>query len=152
MECGIQVEVNTVAPEELYASGPEGVLFGRNFDMAQFGWSASLTDPCVHYQTDQIPRPENQWLTVNLGGFSDDKFDQLCFDATHTLFTAGEPYIKRQLDVQNAYIEDMPIIPLYYRLKTVVSRTDFCGLQLNASTRSALYQIESYDYGDTCTP
>jgi peptide/nickel transport system substrate-binding protein len=152
MECGIQVEVSTVEPDELYAAGPQGVLFGRNFDMAQFAWSASLNNPCLHYQTDQIPRAENQWLTVNLGGFSNTNYDTLCYEASHTLPTAGELYNTRQMAVQQSYIEEMPIIPLYYRLKTVVSRTDFCGLSLNSSTRSALYQIESYDYGDQCSP
>ena len=151
MDCGIEVTVNTVEPSQLYAAGPEGVLFGRNFDMAQFAWSASLTDPCLHYQSDQIPRTDNQWLTVNLGGFSDANYDTLCYEATHTLPTAGALYTTRQEAVQQYYIEQMPIIPLYYRLKTVVSRTDFCGLTLNPSTRSALYQIESYDYGEQCT-
>ena len=151
MDCGIDVQVSTVEPAELYTAGPDGVLFGRNFDMAQFAWSANLTNPCLHYQTDQIPRAENQWLTVNLGGFSDTNYDTLCYDATHTLPTAGELYKTRQEAVQQYYVDQMPIIPLYYRLKTVVSRTDFCGLTLNPSTRSALYQIESYDYGEQCT-
>ena len=150
-ECGIALEVETVDPADLYAAGPEGVLFGRNFDMAQFAWSAGLTNPCVHYQTDQIPRAENQWLTVNLGGFSDENYDAQCFAATHTLPTAGEAYTKQQLAVQTLYIEKLPIIPLYYRLKTVVSRTDFCGLNLNSSARSALYEIETFDIGDSCS-
>jgi peptide/nickel transport system substrate-binding protein len=150
-DCGIALEVETVDPAVLYAAGPEGVLFGRNFDMAQFAWSAGLTNPCVHYQTDQIPQAENQWLTVNLGGFSDENYDAACYTATHTLPTAGEAYTKQQLNVQTQFIEKLPIIPLYYRLKTVVSRTDFCGLTLNSSTRSALYEIEAYDYGETCS-
>jgi peptide/nickel transport system substrate-binding protein len=149
-ECGIALEVETIEPSELYAAGPEGVLFGRNFEMAQFAWSASLSNPCVHYQSDQIPSAENQWLTVNLGGFSDETYDGLCFAASHTLPAAGETYTRQQLDVQTYYIEKMPIIPLYYRLKTVVSRTDFCGLSLNGSTRSALFELESFDFGDDC--
>ena len=151
MECGIALEIEFIDPADLYAAGPEGVLFGRNFDMAQFAWGAGLTNPCVHYQTDQIPRPENQWLTVNLGGFSDENYDAQCFAATHTLPTAAEAYTKQQLAVQTLYIENLPIIPLYYRLKTVVSRIDFCGLKLNSSTRSALYEIETFDIGESCS-
>ncbi|MBI9048719.1 MAG: hypothetical protein JEZ00_04850 [Anaerolineaceae bacterium] len=151
MECGIEVEITTVEPDQLYAAGPEGVLFGRHFDMAQFAWSASMNDPCVHFQSDQMPTAENQWLTINLGGFQDENYDTLCYEATHTLPTAGDLYTSRQLAVQQSYVDSMPIIPLYYRLKTVVSRTDFCGLTLNASTRSALFQIESLDYGEHCS-
>jgi peptide/nickel transport system substrate-binding protein len=151
MECGIQVNITTVEPDQLYAAGPQGVLFGRNFDIAQFSWSASTNNPCQHFVSSQIPTAENQWLTVNLGGFRNENYDTLCYEATHTLPAAGDLYTSRQLAVQQSYIDNLPIIPLYYRLKTVVSRTDFCGLTLDASARSALYELESLNYGEQCS-
>jgi peptide/nickel transport system substrate-binding protein len=151
MECGIQVNITTVDPNELYAAGPGGVLFGRNFDMAQFSWSANTQNPCQHFMSDQMPSAQNQWLTVNLGGFQNENYDTLCSEAMHTLPIAGDTYTSRQLAVQQSYVDNMPIIPLYYRLDTVVSRTDFCGLTLDPSARSAFYELETLNYGEQCS-
>ena len=45
-DCGIQVNVRYLPVGELYLPGPDGVLFGRKFDLAQFSWSSG-TGSCL---------------------------------------------------------------------------------------------------------
>ena len=37
-QCGIQVSVQTSNSAELFAAGPDGAIFGRQFDLVQFTW------------------------------------------------------------------------------------------------------------------
>ena len=56
-QCGLQVE-STPQPAEVYlAAGPEGLVFGRQFDLAQFAWMTAVEPPCSLYLTNEIPGP-----------------------------------------------------------------------------------------------
>jgi hypothetical protein len=57
---------------------------------------------------------------------------------------------KRQ--VQEKFLADLPVLPLLYRLKIVVSRPDFCGFNMDVSASSEFWGIESYAYGVGCQP
>ncbi len=148
--CGVDVQINLLPPEELYAAGPEGVLFGRNFDLAQFSWNAGSAAPCMFYTSDQVPGLNNNWLTLNLAGYENPLYDAACLTARITRPDQGENYRTAQLDVQRIFSEELPVIPLFYRMKIALSRPDFCGLDLDVSARSTFWNLESFDYGDTC--
>ncbi|HZW02723.1 MAG TPA: ABC transporter substrate-binding protein, partial [Anaerolineaceae bacterium] len=60
--CGIQATPHIVTSGELYAAGPEGPLFGRSFDLAQFTWQSSSGSACFLYTGEQIPTADNNWL------------------------------------------------------------------------------------------
>ncbi|HSV85075.1 MAG TPA: ABC transporter substrate-binding protein, partial [Levilinea sp.] len=69
-QCGIQVTVQYFTPAELFAAGPGGILFGRNFDLAQYAWEASVGLPCSLYHSAHIPNAGNNWLGVNISSYS----------------------------------------------------------------------------------
>jgi len=49
------------------AGGPEGVLFGRNFDLAEFAMgSAGIEPPCDWYASSHIPNSANHWVGENV--------------------------------------------------------------------------------------
>jgi peptide/nickel transport system substrate-binding protein len=66
--CGIQANLTSYNINDLYAAGPEGPLFGRQFDLVQFSWGASRFPPCSLYETGQIPSANNSWLGGNMPG------------------------------------------------------------------------------------
>lgn len=151
--CGIKVNVQTVSSGDLYASGPEGQVFGRNFDMVQMGWTSGRLNPCFLFATSEIPSAANGWLGtkyggVNLTGYSNDTYDQAC-----------EAYLTAGLDTQAAatanqgalmqLATDVPFIPLYFKTHMMISRPDLCGLSFDVSSRSGLKNIESFSLG-TC--
>lgn len=147
MKCGIEVVVQNVYPTELYAQGPDGVLFGRNFDLAQFTWQAGRTNPCFLYSSNQIPNAQNLWVGANITGYADPQYDLACQQAQNAALNDAEA----QAEVQRLFNEALPALPLYYQLKTAASRTDFCGFDtLDVSSRSILYNIEFFGYGEYC--
>jgi peptide/nickel transport system substrate-binding protein len=147
--CGIQINIKTTTPENMYAAAPAGELFGRKFDMAQIAWQAGPRIPCDLFMTSQIPSAATQWMGINLGGYSNKTFDSACMAARST---DADPAVTRSAleAVQKQFSNDLPAIPLYFHLKIAATRPDFCGLDMDVSSRSALHGIESFDYGQTC--
>ena len=39
-------------PEKLFGPGPDGLLFGRKFDLAEFQWDIGTAAYCSLYETD----------------------------------------------------------------------------------------------------
>ncbi len=153
--CGIKVDISAQPVETLYAAGPEGALFGRNFSLAQFGWVSSVEPPCYLYTSQEIPGPYPEypkgWGGANPSGYSSPDFDQACRQALLTLPEMPE-HRTAHFQAQSIFSEDLPALPLYQRLKLVVSRPDFCGLAIDSSTDSSLWNLESLDYGSGCAP
>jgi peptide/nickel transport system substrate-binding protein len=152
-ECGISVEVQSLSWEELTAPGPDGVIFGRHFSLAQFAWITSVEPPCFLYTTAEIPGPYPQfpkgWGGANVSGFSNPEFDQVCAQAMSTLPDALE-HRQAHLQAQAIFAEELPVIPLYSRLKLVATRADMCGVNVDPSADSALWNLEAFDYGENC--
>lgn len=150
-QCGIEVTVTTLPSDELYAAGPDGNVFGRKFDLAEFAWQAGKGTPCYLYTTEQIPNSKNLWLGANITGYSNTDYDVACRAAELANPEQSET-LQTEQAVQEKFINDLPVIPLFYRLKVSVSRPDFCGFGLDVSARNEFWGIEGYDYGETCTP
>jgi peptide/nickel transport system substrate-binding protein len=152
--CGVEVTANLMAPSELLAAGPEGLLFGRNFDLAQLGWSSGNMPSCFLYSSSEIPTETNNWLGtryggVNLTGYSNPEYDAACT----AMLNAGldtSNFDQNNLATQQILANDLPILPLFYQIKAMVSRVDLCGLSLDTSARSALGNIESLEISESC--
>lgn len=78
--CGIKVGVSSLPAVELYAPGPNGVLFGRQFDLALVNWSGypGVAKGCEYYLSSQVPNAANSWVGTNLAGWADAAFDAAC--------------------------------------------------------------------------
>jgi peptide/nickel transport system substrate-binding protein len=149
-ECGIQVNVQYYTPGELYAPGPGGILFGRNFDLAQFAWETGLEPPCHLYESDQVPTAGNNWLKVNVTGYSNPTYDAACHAARQVHPYAQDSYQQAHENVQRILAQELPSIPLFFRLKMAVSRPDLCGMEMDVTVRSALWNLELFDYAEGC--
>lgn len=152
--CGVQVTSNLVSPSELLAAGPEGSLFGRNFELAQLGWSSGNMPSCFLYSSSEIPSEMNNWLGtryggVNLTGYSNPEYDAACTAMLNAGLDANN-FNQNNLATQQILANDLPILPLFYHLKAMVARTDLCGLSLDTSARSALGGIESLEISESC--
>ncbi len=148
--CGVQVNLRLVEAGELYAPGAQGALFGRNFDLAQFAWQSGRGTPCFLFSGEQIPRAGNGWLGVNVTGWSDAGYDALCAAAQRSAPFEGEAYQQAQRAVQQAFVENLPALPLYFRVDLTVSRPDLCHYELDSGARSPLWSLEGWDTGEGC--
>jgi peptide/nickel transport system substrate-binding protein len=141
--CGIRVAVRALAPEVLFAPGPEGELFGRQFDLAQFAWEATAEPLCEAFLSSQIPGA-GDWAKPNVAGWIDNGYDVACREALRTL-PGTESYATRHAAPQRIFSERAPVLPLYYLQKTTVARSSVRGLAPNPSQWSELWNVELMD-------
>ncbi len=151
-QCGIHVTVRYLDAEVLFAPGPEGILFGRAFDLAEFAMgTAGVETSCEWFTGSEVPNAANSWIGVNVSGYSSGVFDAACRVSLHSL-PDEQAYAAAFRDTQSIFADDLPTLPLYWRLKVAASRPDFCNFNPDPTTASALWNIESFDYGANCIP
>lgn len=152
-QCGIKVNIQIQPWDQFLSPGPEGSIFGRKFDMAQFAWSESQTPACFLYLSDEIPGPYPEyakgWGGGNLSGYSNPDFDQACKTAMMSL-PDSETYLQSHHEAQAISAEDLPAIPLYWHVNIHVMRPDMCDLTSATGSISGLMHIESIEYGENC--
>ncbi|HSO26429.1 MAG TPA: ABC transporter substrate-binding protein, partial [Anaerolineales bacterium] len=87
--CGAQLNLQPLPWNQLMAPGPDGPVFGRQFDMAQFAWISGRQPPCDLYTTREIPGDYPQhpkgWGGANAGAFQDSAFETACLQALNSL-------------------------------------------------------------------
>jgi peptide/nickel transport system substrate-binding protein len=147
--CGIQVKVQTLTPGELFAPGPDGVLFGRKFDLAQFSWQVGPQPACSLYTSARVPNAVDHWVGENISGYSDPTYDKACQSSLAAL-PGANGYAESQAQVQELFSQDLPVIPLYLDPRVDAARPDVCGLSVDPSARSEFWNIENLDMGAGC--
>ncbi len=150
--CGIGVELVHISQLELYAEGPLGPLFGRNFDLAEYAMAALDFQPaCMRFTSSEVPTKTNHWVGTNLSGYQNPTFDAACAFARQS--TPDESaYVDNYRLTQTLFAQDLPAIPLFNRIETAATRSDFCNFALDPTAATDLYNIELFDYGDSCLP
>jgi peptide/nickel transport system substrate-binding protein len=152
-DCGIQANLVVQDPQVMLAAGPQGPIFGRQFDLAQFAWVTTLEPPCNLYITNEIPGPYPDyplgWGGMNAAGYSSTAYDQACADALNSL--ADQPqYSQAHALAQQLFAEELPALPLYWHTNLLVTRNDLCGLDPTPLAEDWLAGLEQVDYGEGC--
>jgi peptide/nickel transport system substrate-binding protein len=160
-DCGIQVNIEYINSNEFFSDPPEGDLFGRRFDLAQFAWLTGVLPPCDLFVTDNIPgdpatsnpdgtpRFPRGWQGQNNSGYSNPEFDLACQSAWETL--PGQlGYYENHMLAQEIFARDLPVIPLFLRVKHTITRPDFCGHWMDPTADSDTWNIEEYQFGEGC--
>jgi peptide/nickel transport system substrate-binding protein len=152
-ECGIQVEILSQPAQAYLAAGPEGPVFGRQFDLAQFAWMAAVEPPCSLYLTNEIPGPFPDqlkgWGGVNASGYSNSLYDRVCLDAIQALSDMPQ-HAGKHVEAQSIITEDLPALPLYWHYQLAIGRPDMCGLPTETVSGNILSDLEVYNYEDVC--
>jgi peptide/nickel transport system substrate-binding protein len=141
--CGIQADVEIIAPDRLFAAGPDGVLFGRRFDLAQFSWRAAADPLCDTFLSGQMP-DTGRWERPNVAGFVDDEYDTACLSALEA-FPGGDNYVQAYAESQRIFSERLPVIPLFQYPRVTLIRTSVIGLIPNPTQASELWNVEQLD-------
>ncbi len=131
-QCGIDVTLEPLSLGELYAQGPEGILFGRGFDAAMFAWAAG-SRACSVYMSDQIPNETNHWVGTNVGSYQNEDYDTACL--LPDLSTG---------DAREIYADTLPAIPLYFNISVSISGRNICGISDRIGSRSVLWNMEQF--------
>ncbi len=140
--CGVAVTVRTLTRGELEGNWPLGVLFGRRFDLALFGWRVGAVPPCALYTTAQIPDEANP-AGANAAGHANPAYDEACRRA----LTASDSAAAAQAhaEAQRLLAADLPMLPLFFHPRHGATRPGVEGYVLDGSSESELWNIEDID-------
>jgi len=142
-DCGIRVSLETLLAWELFADGPEGPLFGRQFDLVETAWWFDNTPSCGHYLSSEIP-DKGHWHGDNATGYSNPEYDAVCQKALQAL--PGTPeYEKYHRQAQIIFSEELPSLPLFMWLRVAIVQPDVLNFTLDPTARSELWNIEILD-------
>ena len=149
-QCGIKVNVKYLDQTAFYAAGPDGPLFGRGFELAEFAMGSNGTEPpCEWFSSSEIPTAANYWVGTNVSGYSNLAFDAVCLAVQQSLL--DEPaHVEAYRQAQSIFTQDLPVLPLYWRVKIAAARPDMCNFALDPTSSNSLWNIELFDAGTTC--
>ncbi len=144
--CGIGIEIETLPASELLAPGPDGPIFGRDFDLAYFAWAAGNYQPCRLFITAEIPGvyPEypKGWGGVNAAGYSNQDFDQAC-QAVSTHLPDAEIALEADKELKEIFHSEMPVLPLFFRQELIIASPQVKGLE--SGVFSPFWNIEALE-------
>lgn len=142
-DCGLRVRVDARPRWELFADGPEGPLFGRQFDLAAATWWFGERPPCERYLTSEIPGDE-AWSGANITGYSNPGYDAACRAARRAL-PGSLAYDRHHREAQIIFSEDLPALPLFAPLRVALVRPSVENFEMDATAESELWNLESLD-------
>ena len=145
-QCGIVVELDQLHADQYFADGPEGPLFGRQFDLAAFPWLISIEPNCALYLSSETPGPDNNW-NINFNnetGFQNDDFDAAC-EAARFALPGTQEYEQNHREALRIWSQQVPIIPLFMRLKVAATRPGVQNLLIDPTEPSDLWNIYELD-------
>jgi peptide/nickel transport system substrate-binding protein len=151
LDCGIDVELYYLPSGEWFADGPDGVLFGRRFDLGEFAWLTGVSPSCNLYRSEDITGPEDEinpksgiayggWGNSNETGWANPEYDTVCNIALSSLPGTAE-YEENHKEAQRIFSQEVPVIPLFLRLKVAAARPEVCNFSVDPTQNSELYNI-----------
>ena len=141
--CGISVELYYKPAREWFADGPEGPLFGRAYDLGEFAWLTGVEPPCDLYITSQIPNEVNGWGASNNAGYSNPEYDAACQQQLGTIDPDKKAEFAKQAQI--IFSQDLPVLPLFLRLKIAAHRPDLVNFKMDPTENSELWNVEEWD-------
>jgi peptide/nickel transport system substrate-binding protein len=141
--CGVKIDLEYLPASEMLAAGPEGPVFGRQFDLALFSWTTGSFHLCQIFQSSEIPGVypiySKGWGGANAPGFSDLDFDQACNTAM-TFLPDSDLARDAIKDLQTIFADQLPVLPLFYRQDVLLSNPNLTGIQPGSFL--SLWEIE----------
>lgn len=141
--CGIGIIPQPTDSRLLYAADPVSPLFGRQFDLALFGWWTEVPLVCGAWLTERIPSEDNAWIGENFSGYSTSRYDEACKAALRTIDTTSQYAALQQASVLLS--QELPTLFLTWRPFWLVARPEVQGLKPDDSNPAAIWNIEAID-------
>jgi peptide/nickel transport system substrate-binding protein len=141
--CGIETKIELYGGE-FFADGPDGIVFGRAYDMGEFAWLTGVEPPCTLYISSQLPSADLGWGNANNVGFLNADFDAACNAATQALDEATKA--AKHAEAQQIFTEYLPSIPLFARAKILVTGPTVVGVVMDPTANSEFWNVENFDF------
>jgi len=149
-QCGVSVNIEFGDAQEIFTPWPNGPVFGGRFDTVLWAWPVFVSPPCELYGSFEIPTADFPF-GLNASGFADQEYDQACGRIILGP-PEGEDFLDAIETTEEIYQTQRPSIPLYIRPRLLVYGKEICGLDLDSTSYSALWNLEEFNAGEACTP
>ncbi|HRQ23427.1 MAG TPA: hypothetical protein PLF42_08395, partial [Anaerolineales bacterium] len=143
--CGIETKIELMGGE-YFGPGPDGPVFGRQYDLGEFAWLTGVEPPCTLYISSQVPTAEAGWNGNNNVGFQNADFDAACNAATQALDEATKA--AQHAAAQKIFSEELPSIPLFARAKITVTGPNVVGVIMDPTANSEFWNVENFDFAE----
>lgn len=143
--CGIETTIELYG-SEYFADGPDGLVFGRQYDLGEFAWLTGVEPPCTLYLSSQLPSAELGWGNSNNVGFLNEEFDAACNAAIQALDEATKA--AKHAEAQKIFTEYLPSLPLFARAKILVTRPNVVGVIMDPTANSEFWNVENFDFSE----
>ncbi len=162
--CGIDVALTYLPPSVFLAAGPEGVLFGRRYDLGLFAWLTGVRPACDLYMGWRVPGPAGEVFKAtgvpytgwggdnfNQTGWANPAYDAACQTALGSL--PGTPaYVAAHTEAQRIFAQELPVLPLFLGLKVSATQPDVLNFSLDPTQNSELYNLYEIDVDPRLAP
>ena len=146
--CGVEVTVIVDDAHAIAAPWPEGLAFGRGFDVVGWPWPDWISPLCEMFAGREIPSDDNPWGS-NASAFDNQDYNLAC--DTILLGPAGsQAYLEAIRQTQEIFTNELPALPLYLKPRIVAYTEEMCGIEVDPLAFSVIWALESYDSGDSC--
>ncbi|PIE81958.1 MAG: hypothetical protein CSA11_02250 [Chloroflexi bacterium] len=154
-QCGVVVNTDILSSENWYAGGENSKLFGRRYDLGHLAlpirqepycelfasWEITGPGGVVHPGTGQV---YTGWEGLNSTGWWDREYDAACKTAV-TAWPDTMEYPQAQMQAQKNFAQNVPMVPLFLRLKFAAARPEVQGFEMNATNDSELWNLYKLD-------
>lgn len=147
LELGVRINLEYLAANVYFEDGPDGPLFGRQFDLGEFAWLTGVQPPVNLYYCTEIPSEGNGWAGQNQTGWCDPDYDRLGKGAETTL--EREDALPFYHEAQRIFMERLPVMPLFARVKVMAVAPDVVNFRPNATVNSETWNIEAWGLAGT---
>lgn len=148
----LQAQWAEVGIETVIRNEPPRVFFGQTIrerrftGLAMFAWVGSPENPprtVLH--SSQVPTEANGWGGQNANGFRSARMDRILDDLLVTC-PPGDPEPRRRLwaELQEAYAEELPSLPLYFRVDPFAIPPSLPGLVPTGHQYVSTLRIEDW--------
>jgi peptide/nickel transport system substrate-binding protein len=148
-DCRIEVAERLIPGSEMFAAGLEGPIFGRRFDLALFAWLAGTEPACSLWHSDSITGDQvdgfGGWTGSGNTGWRSEAFDTACGSARVAL-PGTAVYATTHQDALRIFAEELPVMPLFFRLRVGATRPEVLNFHLDSSENSELWNLYEVDF------
>jgi peptide/nickel transport system substrate-binding protein len=140
-DCGVEVDVEMLQPDELLAPGPDGPVFGRQFDVVEMSSRLDSDAICAPYLSSEVPWGFD-WVGRNPSGYSSEGYDAAC-EAALQAPPGSEEHRQYHELAQVIFSQELPAIPLFWRPRIALARPNVMGFEINGTAPSDLWSVET---------
>jgi len=146
--CGLEMNIEFGDPDAITAAWPEGLVFGRGFDVVGWSWPDWISPLCEMFAGREIPSNDNPFGS-NASAFNNSDYNLAC-DTILYGPSGTQTYDEAAKKTQEIFSSEIPAIPLYLRPRFVAISNDLCGVEIDPLNFTTLWGLESYGSGDEC--